>query len=850
VNKYLFFLLIQLSISLSITNGYTLEYGKPFYEPHINFGYSVSISNDYAVVGATNVHETPGYAFVYNIKESSKAPIMLTAGIAGDSFGNSVAIHGDFLAIGANRTINNTDQYYYSTGCVYVYYRSGSSWVLHSEIKNISLDDFVFGSNVCFSNHSLIISDSKNIYVYRLISDEWKKIYTFSDYKLAPYNKNLKLKNTDYIITFNRHYNNDFSNIEIYELIGNNLDMLNKIELLTLNNILGANSLFVYKAYLLINHYSSADMTISLRNLLPEKFQSVTKDKITGYSAAMNNQFIVSVDGTPSHPGNTVYFYKKDNNNRYVYITKKEIPSRSVDMSEKYAIVGARDSVYIFDSQQMSLQDIEISGLITDQMGNPIPNIEVSFSGCNQVTAVTDTKGHYTFKTGRGCSVIITPDSNNSSFNPPSISLDDLSNNHQNQNFIDLRELHTISGLIDDINNNPISGVKVSISGSNSITQLFTDNSGLYSFTTALVECIEIEPSMETVSFNPVKRTFCEQNADSFNQQNFSSLSEFKLSLSGQIVTDTISADITIQDIKIEFTNVPIHVYPDASGFFKADIDYNWSGTITPTLPGYIFIPKFRTYSDIINSYQDQNFECLPDESYISDIIVSAETIQLSSNSGFVEISVFTSNTRPQFQWFTVQNSVSWIKTFTTNNKLLIQFSENKSGQERETTINIVAKNLEKAIIIKQFSYQSGMPDWDVKINDYQYQCMMTAIIKNEIPNHINLTNSILGAFVGDECRGSASSLQVSDRTLFFLQIWSNKNNEIITFKYFDRASEKIYDQITPDVKFIPEMELGNIASPYTLTIHKPKHIPDANDDGKVDVIDAIDVLQFLIDVE
>ncbi|ETR73225.1 MAG: hypothetical protein OMM_01113 [Candidatus Magnetoglobus multicellularis str. Araruama] len=135
---------------------------------------------------------------------------------------------------------------------------------------------------------------------------------------------------------------------------------------------------------------------------------------------------------------------------------------------------------------------------------------------------------------------------------------------------------------------------------------------------------------------------------------------------------------------------------------------------------------------------------------------------------------------------------------------------------------------------------------WTFDVSNYKHQGMITAIVKDDNENLIQSEKDILAAFVNNECRGVSSPSPVSDGKRFFLQVWSNENSENMYFKFFDSTNNKIYNRVLPDVHFIPDLEYGTILSPAVLKVKQPYHIPDANNDGKVDIIDAVDVLKYI----
>jgi hypothetical protein len=92
------------------------------------FGFSVSISENYAIVGASNTDGSEGKAFIYhklsNTDWDPNAPVEIKAKIPGigDAFGRSVAITDDYAVVGASGK-----QY------AYAFIRSGSSWSQEAE---------------------------------------------------------------------------------------------------------------------------------------------------------------------------------------------------------------------------------------------------------------------------------------------------------------------------------------------------------------------------------------------------------------------------------------------------------------------------------------------------------------------------------------------------------------------------------------------------------------------------------------------------------------------------------------------------------------------------------------------
>ncbi len=119
------------------------------------FGSAVGISGDYIIVGAPgddDLGAESGSAYIFeNDGAAWTQAVKLTAagGTESDSFGYSVAISGDLAAVGAYQA----DVEGVRSGCVYLYRRTGVSWVF---LKKMVPDDPAAGLGY---GRSLAISD-------------------------------------------------------------------------------------------------------------------------------------------------------------------------------------------------------------------------------------------------------------------------------------------------------------------------------------------------------------------------------------------------------------------------------------------------------------------------------------------------------------------------------------------------------------------------------------------------------------------------------------------------------------------------------------------------------------------
>ena len=124
------------------------------------FGVSVSISGDYTVVGAFGDDDNgnaSGSAYIFKRTDTSwveEAKLLASDGVASDWFGKSVSISGDYAVVGATDDDDNGN----ASGSAYVFKRTDTSWV--QEAKLLASDGAafdVFGWSVSISGDYIVV---------------------------------------------------------------------------------------------------------------------------------------------------------------------------------------------------------------------------------------------------------------------------------------------------------------------------------------------------------------------------------------------------------------------------------------------------------------------------------------------------------------------------------------------------------------------------------------------------------------------------------------------------------------------------------------------------------------------
>jgi hypothetical protein len=123
-----------------------------------SFGTSVSISGDYAIVGAYGDNDWAGAAYIfYNNEGTWEQYAKLTAPDAAtvDWFGWSVSISGNYAIIGAH----GDDVGFNGSGSAYIFYNNNGTWILKDKITaSDPAENDLFGYSVSISSDYAIVS--------------------------------------------------------------------------------------------------------------------------------------------------------------------------------------------------------------------------------------------------------------------------------------------------------------------------------------------------------------------------------------------------------------------------------------------------------------------------------------------------------------------------------------------------------------------------------------------------------------------------------------------------------------------------------------------------------------------
>ncbi|MFA7459947.1 MAG: FG-GAP repeat protein [Trueperaceae bacterium] len=140
------------------------------------FGNAVAIHGDYVIVGAEHDNELgagAGAAYVFRRDGATwteQAKLLPWDTTAGSNFGLDVAIHGDYAAVSSYAGS--------STGSVYIFQRNGEAWTQHAKLRAPTPTEWGnFGTSMAMTQDTIYVgSFAEAVYVFGRNGDEWTEL--------------------------------------------------------------------------------------------------------------------------------------------------------------------------------------------------------------------------------------------------------------------------------------------------------------------------------------------------------------------------------------------------------------------------------------------------------------------------------------------------------------------------------------------------------------------------------------------------------------------------------------------------------------------------------------------------
>ncbi len=145
---------------------------------------------------------------------------------------------------------------------------------------------------------------------------------------------------------------------------------------------------------------------------------------------------------------------------------------------------------------------------------------------------------------------------------------------------------YTISGSVPGV-----SGVTLRGLPNNPVT----DENGYYSDTVKYGWSGTVTPEKAGYTFEPAKITYPKVTSEQSNQDYTAMLKTF-------VISGTTRMEGVVMN------GLPGNPITGSDGTYRATVDYDWSGTVTPTKVGYIFTPASKPYSAVTRDQMNQDY--------------------------------------------------------------------------------------------------------------------------------------------------------------------------------------------------------------------------------------------------
>ena len=240
-----------------------------------------------------------------------------------------------------------------------------------------------------------------------------------------------------------------------------------------------------------------------------------------------------------------------------------------------------------------------ILGTVKTEGGIGLGGVTIMFSE-EEGTATTDSDGGYSNQVSYGWSGTATPSKTGHIFSPSSRTYTSVTSDQTNQDYT-ATVVYTISGSMKTGGGVGIEGVEITFSAEQGTAT--TDSEGNYSHIVVEGWSGTATPSKTCYSFTPSSLPYTNVISDQPDQNYTGTMLTYTIS-------GTISAAAPLSGVVLD--GLPGSPTTNASGYYEATVDCGWSGTVTPTMTRYVFLPSSRSYADLNSDQAGQDYEAYP----------------------------------------------------------------------------------------------------------------------------------------------------------------------------------------------------------------------------------------------
>ncbi len=250
----------------------------------------------------------------------------------------------------------------------------------------------------------------------------------------------------------------------------------------------------------------------------------------------------------------------------------------------------------IFDSVG-TFNHHDISGMASDDEGNPLSGVTVTLSGSQSLTMTTGADGRYLFEElPAGGNYTVTPRKTSYVFSPANLTLNDLDSDN-NQTFSGTFTTYTIGGILIGLNNTPISGATVTLSGDQQRSTT-SDGGGGFAFSDVPSEGnYVVTPTLSDHSFSPSSRAY---DSLAGNQYHAYVANNSRYSITGRV---THSNGIPLAGALLSISgHATATTHTDANGYYGfSELPWGGNFTITVSKPNFTPTAASQTLNNLVS---------------------------------------------------------------------------------------------------------------------------------------------------------------------------------------------------------------------------------------------------------
>jgi type II secretory pathway component GspD/PulD (secretin) len=198
---------------------------------------------------------------------------------------------------------------------------------------------------------------------------------------------------------------------------------------------------------------------------------------------------------------------------------------------------------------------------------------------------ITDNAGNYIATVDWGWSGTVKPIKQGYTFMPEETPYTNLTFNQTNQDYISTPITYTISGSAGMAN--------VEMKGFPEV--VYTDASGYYTAVVNWGWSGVVTPQLDGFTFKPASITYSQVDSDRDNQNYTATIKTF-------IISGSAGQE------GVQMLGLPGDPLTGPGGAYSVTVDWNWTGTVTPTKEGYEFNPSNKLYPPVNMDMKNQNY--------------------------------------------------------------------------------------------------------------------------------------------------------------------------------------------------------------------------------------------------